>query len=229
MTRNLTFALSAVTALVTTACAPNDRPAIITTSAVAAQPAANAEPQVAAVRYVVAPAGNEARYRIREQLAGLDLPNDAIGATSAITGSIAFDAKGNVIPSESKIVVDVSGLKSDKDRRDNYVRSRLLQTAQFQSVTLVPTVVKGLGSSVPASGTRKIELVGNLTVRDTTRSTTWRGEATFSKGKVTGKVTTSFTFAEYGLTKPRVPVVLSVEDTITLEYDFTLVPASAEN
>ena len=133
------------------------------------------------------------------------------------------------MPSQSKIVVDVSGLKSDKDRRDNYVRNRLLGTAQFPSVTLVPTAIKGLGAALPASGTRNIELVGNLTVRDTTRSTTWRGEATFAKGQVTGKMTTSFTFADFGLTKPRVPVVLSVEDTITLEYDFTLVPATAEN
>jgi len=31
----------------------------------------------------LAPAGNEARYRVREQLAGVDLPNDAVGVTSA--------------------------------------------------------------------------------------------------------------------------------------------------
>jgi hypothetical protein len=34
------------------------------------------------VHYVVAPQGNEARYRVREQLVGLDLPNDAIGFTA---------------------------------------------------------------------------------------------------------------------------------------------------
>ena len=33
----------------------------------------------AEVRFAVAPAGNEVRYRIREQLAGFDRPNDAFG------------------------------------------------------------------------------------------------------------------------------------------------------
>ena len=33
----------------------------------------------AGTRYVVAPTGNEARYRVREQLVGFDLPNDRCG------------------------------------------------------------------------------------------------------------------------------------------------------
>jgi hypothetical protein len=40
----------------------------------------------AQLRYSVAPDGNEARYRVREQLMHHDLPNDAVGKTSAITG-----------------------------------------------------------------------------------------------------------------------------------------------
>jgi hypothetical protein len=34
---------------------------------------------------------------------------------------------------------------------------------------------------------------------------------------------TRFTFADFGIAQPRVPVVLSVADTIGLEYSFTLV------
>jgi hypothetical protein len=34
------------------------------------------------VRLVIAPQGNEARYRVQEQLVGVDLPNDAVGKTS---------------------------------------------------------------------------------------------------------------------------------------------------
>jgi hypothetical protein len=31
-------------------------------------------------RFVPAPTGNEARYRVREQFVGVNLPNDAVGA-----------------------------------------------------------------------------------------------------------------------------------------------------
>ena len=46
--------------------------------------------------YIVAPEGNEARYRVREQLAGFDLPKDAIGATRAVKGRIVIGPDGKV-------------------------------------------------------------------------------------------------------------------------------------
>ena len=45
---------------------------------------------------MVAPAGNEARYRVRELLAGFDLPKDAIGATKNVTGRVVIGADGKV-------------------------------------------------------------------------------------------------------------------------------------
>ena len=44
---------------------------------------------------------------------------------------------------------------------------------------------------------------------------------------VTGTAATAFTFADFGLTQPKVPIVLSVADTIHLEYDFHFVPAGS--
>ncbi len=204
------------------ACAPgeasNHKSDDATTTAVQPSPTTGA----AAVKLTVAPQGNEARYRIREQLFGVDFPNDAVGATSAITGTIAFDAKGNILPAESKIVVDVSGLKSDKDRRDGYVQRNTLQTAEYPTVVLVPTAVKGVKLPLPKSGTVDFELAGDLTVRGVTKPTTWRGHAKFENGKVTGNVTTTFKFADFQMEKPKVRSVLSVEDDITLEYDFAV-------
>jgi hypothetical protein len=48
-------------------------------------------PAPVTVRYIVAPTGNEARYRVREQLMHHDLLNDAVGKTTAITGSVVVD------------------------------------------------------------------------------------------------------------------------------------------
>lgn len=181
----------------------------------------------AAVRYVTAPTGNAARYRIREQLVGLDLPNDAIGETSGVTGTIAADAKGNIIVSESRFTVDVTTLKSDKDRRDNFVRRRVLETEANPSVTFVPKSVKGVTLPLPRSGRKSFEIVGDLTVKGKTRPAVWKVDAQFAADRITGAATTSFTFADYGIEQPRVPVVLSVDETIKLELDFTLVPAPA--
>jgi polyisoprenoid-binding protein YceI len=173
---------------------------------------------------VVAPEGNEVRYRVREQLAGFDLPNDAVGTTSQVTGGIAFDAKGKIVPASSKFVVNVTTLKSDKDRRDGYVRGRILETNQFPTVELAPTALEGLTLPVPTSGTKTFQVVGDLTVHGVTKPTTWQVDAKFDGNRVTGTAATTFLFSDFGLNQPRVPVVLSVADSIKLEYTFALVP-----
>jgi polyisoprenoid-binding protein YceI len=208
-----------------TACEPSrDAQARSTSEAVASKTVESAQSTAAAaVRYVTAPTGNAARYRIREQLVGLDLPNDAVGETNGVTGEIAVDSKGNIIASASKFTVDVAALKSDKDRRDNFVRRRVLETEQHPTVTFVPKSVRGITLPLPKSGKKTFELAGDLTVRGTTRPTVWKVDATFQPDRMTGAATTSFTFTDFGMTQPKVPVVLSVDETIKLEMDFTLV------
>ena len=190
----------------------------------AAPPARAHLPEPAGLRLVVAPTGNEVRYRVREQLAGFDMPNDAVGRTAAVTGGITFDANGAVVPAASKVTADVQGLTSDRSRRDGYVRARVLETAQYPTVTLAPTAVTGLSWPLPTSGSRSFQLTGDLTVHGTTHPTTWNVTATFNGSDVTGTAVTGFTFDDFGLARPRVPIVLSVADSIHLEYEFHLVP-----
>ena len=176
-------------------------------------------------RLVVAPHGNEARYRVREQLAGIDFPSDAVGATSAVTGGLAFDASGAVVRDQSRFTIDLSTLKTDSDRRDNYVRRNTLQTEQHAQAVFVPTQVRGLRFPLAAAGDVAFQLIGDLTIRGVTRPVTWDVSATISNGSLSGEAKTQFTFADFELTKPRVRSVLSVDDDIRLEYTFFLIPA----
>jgi polyisoprenoid-binding protein YceI len=185
-------------------------------------PGAVAFAQGAPLRYAVVAEQSEVRYRVREQLVGLSLPNDAVGATSAIDGAIVLDPQGRVVPGASRFAVDLRTLRSDEARRDNYLRRRTLETDRYPHVVLVPTEVRGLPSPLPETGTARFELVGELTVRDATRRTTWDAAATFHGPDVRVQARTAFRFAEFGLPVPRVSVVLSVEDPIRLEADLVL-------
>jgi polyisoprenoid-binding protein YceI len=180
----------------------------------------------AAIRYVTAPTGNAARYRVREQLVGVSLPNDAIGETKNVTGAISADSKGNVLPAESKFVIDVTNLVSDKQRRDGFVRGRVLETDQYPTVTFVPKTVRGLSAPIPTTGSRTFDVLGDLTVRNVTKPTTWKVTAQFSGTSVTGTAKTGFTFNDFSIQQPRVPVVLSVGDSIHLELDFNMIPGA---
>jgi polyisoprenoid-binding protein YceI len=164
-----------------------------------------------------------ARYRVRERLVGHDLPNDAVGETKSLTGAIAFDANGKVVRPDSKFALDAGTFVSDQNRRDGFVRGRLLDAEQYPSIVLVPTDVRGVALPLPTSGTRPIEITADLTVRGVTRPTIWKGTARFQDGRVTGSAATAFTFDEVQIEQPRVPVLLSVADTIHLEIDFDLI------
>ncbi len=179
--------------------------------------------QKVAWRFVVEGENNKARYRVRERLAGRDLDNDAVGETPRVTGVIAVDDKGKVVAAESHFTAELTPLKSDSDRRDGYVRRNILVTDSFPSTTLRITEVRGLPSPIPTSGTAAFQLVGDLTIKGVTKSTVWNVNATLNGNTLTGNASTRFTFAEFSLRQPRVPIVLSVADSIGLEYDFVMV------
>lgn len=177
----------------------------------------------AAIRFVLAPAGSAARYRVREQLMGHDFPNDAVGETKSLTGAIAFDASGKVIRDESKFTLEAGTFVSDQNRRDGYVRGRLLESDDYPTITFVPSEVRGVKPPVPKSGSAQIQLLGDLTVHGVTRPTVWNGTVDFNNSGLTGTASTAFTFQDIQLDQPRVPVLLSVADTIKLEINFNLV------
>ena len=166
---------------------------------------------------------SEANYRIREQLAGLRFPNDAVGATTVIEGTVTLNDDGTV-RAGSLIVVDLASITSDQARRDGFVRNNTLQTSRFPTATFAPAVVEGLPTPLPPSQPVDVVIRGALTVRDVTFPVTWLGTASFDGGVVLLEAATTFTFDEASLTKPRVASVLSVDDDITLEVRLVLEP-----
>ena len=190
---------------------------------VAGQNAALPTAKGTALRLVLASTGNAARYRVRERLVGHDFPNDAVGETKSLTGAISFDSKGKVIRDASKFTVDASTFVSDQNRRDGFVRGRLLEADDYPMITLVPTEVRGVSLPLPTTGSSPIEMTADLVVRGVTRPTSWKGTAQFKDGRVEGSASTAFTFDDIQMEQPRVPVLLSVADTIRLEINFNFV------
>jgi polyisoprenoid-binding protein YceI len=203
-----------------TTFAAHDAGAQATKKVVKKTTAKKAAAPVTPIRFTIGASGNEARYRVREQLMGKDLPNDAVGTTSAITGSILAYPDGRIVKDSSKIVIDVRTLKSDQSRRDGFLQRFTLETEKYPTVELVATEIRGFNGKVPTSGDVTFQLVGDLTVHGVTRPTVWNVTAHPDGQDFAGTATTSFTFKDINLDQPKVPVVLSVADTIKLEYDF---------
>lgn len=201
-------------------------PAATASAALAASPSVPAVVQPRApMRFVLAIGGNEARYRVREQLVGFDLPNDAIGKTSQVEGSILIGADGKLVRDSSRFTVDLKTLESDQTRRDGFIKRNTIQTDSFPNAVFIPSAAQGLPAVLPASGDLAFTLTGDMTIHGVTRPTTWNVKAKrIASGAVTGTATTEFKFGDFGMTIPKVGRVVSVDDRIILEYDFHMVP-----
>jgi len=173
-----------------------------------------------------ATSGSKVTYRVREQLAGLNFPDDAVGSTDSVTGQLVILPDGAVDGARSKLTIDLRNLKSDQDMRDGYVKNRTLETDKSPTAEFVAKRLQGVPSPLPApdraTGQTGFQLVGDLTVHGVTKEITLSGYATYSKDLVAGRAATDFTFATFGLTKPTLARLLSVDDKIQLEIDFRL-------
>ena len=167
--------------------------------------------------------GSVARYKVEEVLARTGF-KVATGETADVAGQVVFDADGNVAAGESRIVVRVGALRTDSDRRDGYVRNRTLETDTYPEVVFAPTAITWANPAASAgelSGVQEFTIAGDLTVKDQTRPVVWDATAEFREdGTASGQASVEFTFADFGMDKPSVAIVLSVEDTIRLELDF---------
>jgi polyisoprenoid-binding protein YceI len=175
------------------------------------------------LRLEFVPEGTQARFRVGVQLHNEEEPSEATGATPAVHGSLVIKSDGTVVSESSKITVDLTGLKSGNAPMDQYVQSLVLQTRVYPNAVFVPTQTVGLASPPPTTGSMNFQIMGNLTIRGVTRPATWEVMATAGDGShLIGTAATSFAFEDFKITQPRVPVVVSLENKITLELEFKL-------
>jgi polyisoprenoid-binding protein YceI len=165
--------------------------------------------------------GTKARYRVTEQLAGINFPSDAVGTTEAITGALIVNPDGSFAPG-SKITIDLRTLTSDQSMRDSFIQTRTLETGKFPMMELVPKRAVGLTAPL-ASGNQAqagFQLVADVTLHGVTKETTWNVIATLRPDGVAGRATSTVDFAMFGMTKPSLARLLSVDDKINLEIEF---------
>jgi polyisoprenoid-binding protein YceI len=183
---------------------------------------APAEIEEGATLFTVATEGSETRYRVQEQLAQLDLPNDAVGTTNNVSGSIVVDQNGVVVPEQSRVVVDMASLESDSARRDNYVRENTLETQRYPTAEFVIQEAPGMPNPLPTSGEAQFQVSGDLTVHGVTRPATWDATARFDEEGAVVNAVTRVAITDFEMTPPQVGPVLSIEDEAGLELDLRL-------
>ena len=181
--------------------------------------------------YEIEPSGSEARFYINEVLNGEDVRVQ--GTTQDVGGQLTLNLNN---PSQSEIgtiVINARTIATDNNNRNRALRNNILRSArdEYEFIRFEPTTLTGLPTEPVTVGTEiSFQIVGNLTILDTTTEVTFDTTATLGADDIIeGLASTEILYADYGISIPRVPFVASVEDNVLLELAFIATPVSQDD
>ncbi len=151
--------------------------------------------------------GSQATFTVNEKLAQLQLPNDAVMRTTALTGDMRVDGRA------SKITLDLQQLTSDQSRRDQFVRQMF--RAQPTAVVTISTLT-GLPDRYEAGQIVKQKVNGTIAINGVEKPITLDVEARMDGGVLNVLGRTSFVWADFNITPPNTPTV-TVQDRVAVE------------
>lgn len=164
--------------------------------------------------------GSVAGYRVRETLLFAAAPDDAVGRTSSISGTMTVSGTpSSLMVTAARFTVDVSTLTSDQSMRDDHVRSQWLDSNTYPKATFVLSSPLSLPSTALSGTPFTVSTGGQMTIHGVTRAVTIPISARLSGSTIELAGSTSFPFEQFGMSVPNVAGFVSVQDHATMEFD----------
>ncbi len=158
-----------------------------------------------------------AGFRVEEVLQSIG-STTAVGRAPGVSGSIEIDSTTLIA---AEIDVDLTSMVSDEPRREDKIQEAL-GTGSNPEATFVLAEPIELGEGAAAGELVTATATGELTLNGVTNLIDIPLEAQLVDGMILITGSTDISFADYGVTVPSAPVVLSVEDDGILEFQLWL-------
>ena len=193
--------------------------------AVTGGPRVTTSPQAVAGRWSPGP-GSVAGYRVREKLAQLPSNDDAVGRSSVVTGELTLVQAGQgATATDAHFEADVTQLKSDQSRRDNFIRTRGLESDRFPMATFRSTAPVTVAPQALSGQVVRVDVPGDLTIHGQTRRVTIPVDAQLKGIQIELVGSLTFPFSDFGMQPPSIGGFVSVESNATLEVRLELARA----
>ena len=160
--------------------------------------------------------GTFAGFRVEEELSAIG-STTAVGRTGDVSGSMTI-ADGVLTRASFEVQMDT--ITTDRSQRDSRMRDAL-DTDSFPTATFTLTEPVDLGAD-PATSDVAVTAVGELTLHGVTRSVEVPIEARVVGETVVAIGSFTISFADYDITAPSAPIVLSVSDEGIIEMQLLL-------
>lgn len=206
-----------------------DSPAPVSTTA-PVQEEAPAETNTGSTRiFVVDPANSQASYIVNEEFfaealskLGIEAGKKVVvGTTQGVTGEIQLNFDNPDLVEAAQFTVDMAGLTTDQDRRDEWLGEHAIESILFPQATFTTSSVSGLPASVNEGDEVDFQLSGDLTVRDVTNNVTFDVTAVLSGNSIQGTATLPIKMTDFGIDPPDFANTLTVADDFVIEVELT--------
>ncbi len=157
--------------------------------------------------------GSFAGFRVDEELARIGAFT-AVGRTGDVSGMLVI-AEESVTSVE--IEVKLTTLRTDDSRRDGAIQ-RALRTSQHPTAAFSLTEELSIEGAAEAGTAVTLSAAGNLTVNGITQPVVIDIEAQLVGSVIAVVGSVEITFADFDVTIPQVPIVLSAEDHGVMEF-----------
>lgn len=175
--------------------------------------------------FEIVPDESEVRFVIDEVLRGS--PKTVVGATNQVAGQLAVHPDQPGLAQVGQILVNARSLATDSEFRNRALKNRILQTDNHEFITFTPTELVGLPDQVTVGEGFSFQIVGDLTIRETTQQVAFEATVTpVSLDRLEGSASATVSYADFGLLVPDAPGVTNVADEAALEIDFVAAPVS---
>jgi len=203
MPSRIALAVAALAAFVSCA-SPQASPPMPTTSASPATPGATATALPAgARRFVIVAERSLATIRVREQIASVPAPGDAVLTTRAFSGTAVLLSDGT-FANDSGFAADLDTLKSNESLRDEWIKLNTLNTRIYPRAEFTLARVSGIPMPLAAQGEWAATLEGTMKIRGVERALAWPVQVTRSAGEVRVRGATAFKFGDYDMAVRRI-------------------------
>jgi polyisoprenoid-binding protein YceI len=154
-------------------------------------------------------------YRVTEQFAAAVVESEATGRTPDVTGT--FTIAGNRV-SDVSMTANLQTLKSDREMRDNRIRTLGLESDRFPEATFVLTEPIDLPAEPELGETVNTTAVGDFTLHGVTRPVEIPVEGRWDGTTIQVVGNLPIVFADYDMEAPNIAGFVTVKDEGEMEF-----------
>lgn len=165
--------------------------------------------------FVVDPSQTTVEYAVNEVLFG----NKQItrGSTNSVQGQFQVSLQnGKPTINMSQLQVDLRTLKSDNGMRDEAIRRQWLESNKYPMAVFVAKEVEGFPTEAVQGQSYSFKVIGDMTIRNITKSVTFDVTVSVSGTKLIGEGTTQIYMKDFGFDPPEILGRFTVSDPATI-------------